>query len=77
MLSSFKEIENKRIKNNISKNKLCIWAKISNTTYLRNIKKIHKANSDTLEKLDSALDELIIFEKNRKKVNGKNNGHKR
>ena len=74
---SFKEIETKRIKNNISKNKLCIWAKISNTTYLRNIKKIHKANSDTLEKLGGALDELIIHEKHRNKFNGKSNGHKR
>ena len=74
---SFKEIETKRIKNNISKNKLCIWAKISNTTYLRNIKNIHKANSDTLEKLGGALDELIIHEKNKNKTHGKSNGHKR
>ena len=73
MLSS-NEIEQKRIKNSISKNKLCIWAKISNTTYQRNIKKIHKANSETLEKLDGALNELIVNEKTiklRAKANGR------
>ena len=71
---SFKEIEQKRIKNSISKNKLCIWAKISNTTYQRNIKKIHKANPETLEKVDGALDELIVHEKTikpRAKANGR------
>ena len=60
---TFQEIEQKRVKNNISKYKLCKESTVPSANYYRLIKKPN-ATTKTLVKLGSALNRIIKGKKN-------------